>query len=1076
MADSFDGGLQLSDEERRIINILKEVGDELDNDPRIKSIIREVATGSVASLPYNVFTQLIREFVALVVSSTKVSAEMLEKIVRIFIKMWRGPELSSKVLQEMYPGTSVDDPDTVDGVYIPQEVTLMDDEFIEKYKHVLKFGRQKVRSIRLMVVGMFGVGKTSLVENLVHREDSTEKKPPKSTVGIDVTHCNIRDGEWIENIFDDNTCDKLLEVMQNPSSSSSDAPVDDVDAGYERYPNEDVPLPDEDANNEEILYKRTAKVQEEDKSTDTESPSTEEINTDTEELKMKLTKAKDDDPGLHAFATDLFKSNFKPYNPIDSTISIWDFAGQYIYYSTHHFFLNSRSIYLLMMDISTPLNDVVKETSDFPLSGFIPKDFTCLEAFKFWLNSIHMYSTQFEAEIKPSVILVGTKKDKLNGTEEEKEVQKEEYFNEALKSLIDSPALKHVHPKKFLINNLDTHEDFRKIREEVVMLAQKQRYWGEWRPARWITLERSFLGLKSEGKEIITFDEVKHVDKEKSEIPIQDETELRFFLKFQHQLGNILYYETDMLKNYVILSPQWIIDAFRCFITHVKDKDPRHVKVKDIDPRQLKDWDNYDKKAILTQELINEIMDHTEENKYFRDYKNQVIEYMEHLDMIAKPIDATIYQGQENKPGNKVGWEMEMPVDIQTSISDKKVAAPVNFYIVPSLLKLRPEHTEISNLVSPTDCKEKTPILCFHFTNNFMPPSVFHRLLAVCIRQWTIVSKSNCALLFNGFAVFRVSRAEVLSIWFHDNIIYARVSFYSKADKSIPQRIRKFLSQHLTEILRILPKESRISEVLPFEEYIQCLCVQEFEANTCLLRMREFFTHDEVFCEYNLHTAKKDEVIGMWCFTSIQNQQNTEISNAALDRQPTAKELARVSRTIGNKYFQLWKELGLERAVLDQIEDDDRFHLPTRIYHMLCKWQSRSCGPVRQLRNAILAVDCDICQFDNVFVADQFESACIDQKKLDEVHFKRKPSDEEIALIASGIGHEYWLLAVELGLDEVQLQQCREDYPYLATRAKCILDVWNQGNSDIEYLGKAMFLADSNMEAFYKVFSKYCKN
>jgi hypothetical protein len=695
-----------------------------------------------------------------------------------------------------------------------------------------------------------------------------------------------------------------------------------------------------------------------------------------------------------------------------------------------------------------------------------------------------MYSTRVEAEIKPSVILIGTKKDKLIGTDEEKEAQKEEYFNEALKSLIDSPALKHVHPKKFLINNLDKHEDFRKIREEVVMLAQEHRYWGELRPARWITLERSFLGLKSRGKEIITFDEVKEKG-EKSEIPILKETELRFFLRFQHQLGNILYYETDTLKNHVILSPQWIIGAFKCFITHVKDKDPT----------RLSDWDNYEKKAILTHELINKIFDNTKGN--FRDYKEQVIEYMEHLDMIAKPIDVAIYEAEEIKPldtfepGYEVGQrkEMKLSVDVQTSTAEKKGTTPVNFYIVPSLLKLRPEHTDISELINnPKHCTEKTPILCFKFTNNFMPPSVFHRLLAVCIKHWSIiVPKSKCPLLFNGFAEFRVSDAGALTIWFHDHIIYARVSFCSKeADpkiqKSIPQKIRKILTLHLTEILRILPKESRISEVLPFEEYIQCSCVKEFETNAGLLRIRKFFTRDKVYCKYDhLHEVRKDEAIDMWCYTSIQNQQNTKIPDTDLDRKPTAKELARVSQIIGNEYRQLMNELGLEQAKVEQIKDNYKGHPHTQKYHMLCEWQTKFDGPVRQLRNALVAVDSKIVvavdsknvKFDEIFVSDQFESTCIDMEKLGEVDLKRKPSDVEIVEISDRIGADYWLLGVELGIGEVQLQHHREDNKNsMATTVKCILNEWNQSDGDIEYLGKAMYLADSNMKAYYKVFSK----
>ncbi|KAH3864067.1 hypothetical protein DPMN_027080 [Dreissena polymorpha] len=43
------------------------------------------------------------------------------------------------------------------------------------------------------------------------------------------------------------------------------------------------------------------------------------------------------------------------------TVSVWDFVGQTLYYSTHQFFLNKRSIYLVLMDMTKPLDEDVKE-------------------------------------------------------------------------------------------------------------------------------------------------------------------------------------------------------------------------------------------------------------------------------------------------------------------------------------------------------------------------------------------------------------------------------------------------------------------------------------------------------------------------------------------------------------------------------------------------------------------------------------------------------------------------------------------------------------------------------------------
>ncbi|XP_045214969.2 uncharacterized protein LOC123565040 [Mercenaria mercenaria] len=1108
---------------------LRILGDALDNDPELNRLISSLARESYVGRHYASFTDLIRQFVMLVAQRANVPASMVENVIRIFLFMWGNQEISGRVLQELYPGTSVDIPETPMeepaemSVDIPEEVKLMDDEFIHLYHEVLKTGQQNIRNIRLMVVGMFGVGKTSLVENLVEKADSSQKRIVESTVGIDVTHCDITDGKWVENLFDTDASEKFLEVMS--TSGLSDISVDNVDAGRGTFTNdrkENQNIHSGVADKETVIindrkseFNRSSGVEEGNKSHGI-SPSPQEHDSSFEEFKKRLSDmmTREDDPHVRSSIRALLNSANELHQPLNPTVSIWDFAGQYIYYSTHHFFLNSRSVYLLLMNISKPLGSLVQETSDFPLSGFLHKEFTCLEAFKFWLNSIHMYNTQqVQQDVKPSVILVGTHKDCLSGSEEEKEKQKEDYFNEALKSFIGSPVLEHVHRKKFLINNLNKDEDFEKIREEVLNLAKRQNYWGEARPAKWISLERTFQGLKSEGKEIITFDEVKDANG-KNEIPIESEEELRFFLQFQHSLGNILYYETELLQNYVILSPQWIIDAFRCFVSHVQDKDPK----------QLMLWVNYEKKAILTPELIDEIIDNKEKNKCFRDYKKQIIEYMEHLDMIAKPADTVIhgsgktkrleYSNQDQKVGRSLS-EVDLETDFVNPLStsdssevlspftqangvplshgtnklsgpqaglfdrDKNTSAapaPASFYIVPSLLKSRPPKSEISELINPS-CNEKTSILCMKFRDGFMPPSVFHRMLAVCIRKWEIVEQKGQYLLFNGFAAFYVSDTSTLTVWFHDNIIYARVSFYEKVEKSLDlaQKIREFLVQSLTEILRILPKESRILEIMPFDEFIQCSCVTGFQPDVGLLRMRDFLYNDAIMCKHEIHSARKHESIGLWCYKSIQKQLTTSVPDVVLQRRPTVKELGRVTGAIGNEYFRLGIELGLSSASLQQIRDADRFHLPTRVYHMLytCSLHGQNVYSqeltVKHLRNAMIAVESDIEKFDCVFSGALGKE--IKLEKREGVDFSKKPTTAELALLADGIGDEYWLLGIELEIPETTMQHLRNDNINMASRVYNMLLKWNKGDRNIQELGKAMVLVGADLESFYKVFS-----
>ncbi|KAL3887681.1 hypothetical protein ACJMK2_000075, partial [Sinanodonta woodiana] len=111
---------------------------------------------------------------------------------------------------------------------LPVEILSMDDNSIQLYQKALDAGKEKVYNIRVMVVGQFGVGKTTLIKRLLGQPvDIAERK---STEGIDVhKHCckiSLDKGEWIEPVDDSDQLyilhrlNKLLSVQhQKPDIS-----------------------------------------------------------------------------------------------------------------------------------------------------------------------------------------------------------------------------------------------------------------------------------------------------------------------------------------------------------------------------------------------------------------------------------------------------------------------------------------------------------------------------------------------------------------------------------------------------------------------------------------------------------------------------------------------------------------------------------------------------------------------------------------------------------------------------------------------------------------------------------------
>lgn len=100
--------------------------------------------------------------------------------------------------------------------------------------------------------------------------------------------------------------------------------------------------------------------------------------------------------------------------------------------------------------------------------------------------------------------------------------------------------------------------------EKIFEVAKKQKYWGEEKPASWIKFEKILLEKQNIGIKILSFEEVVKLSKGVNSGSMNHE-ELDLFLKFQHAIGNLIYFSD--LKEYIVLEPKWLINAFRCLIT-----------------------------------------------------------------------------------------------------------------------------------------------------------------------------------------------------------------------------------------------------------------------------------------------------------------------------------------------------------------------------------------------------------------------------------------------------------------------------------------------------------------------------
>lgn len=67
----------------------------------------------------------------------------------------------------------------------------MDRKSIELYKKALEEGQEKDYNIRIMVVGPYGVGKTSVTKRLLNQEVNIEQRESTDGIDVHVRNCKV---------------------------------------------------------------------------------------------------------------------------------------------------------------------------------------------------------------------------------------------------------------------------------------------------------------------------------------------------------------------------------------------------------------------------------------------------------------------------------------------------------------------------------------------------------------------------------------------------------------------------------------------------------------------------------------------------------------------------------------------------------------------------------------------------------------------------------------------------------------------------------------------------------------------
>ncbi|XP_021365182.1 uncharacterized protein LOC110457988 [Mizuhopecten yessoensis] len=434
---------------------------------------------------------------------------------------------------------------------------------------------------------------------------------------------------------------------------------------------------------------------------------------------------------------EVMDTNMEDWNDfgLKGRITIYDFGGEKVFYNTQHCFMSSNMVFVLVFDVDMCLDP--RRAKD----GY--------EQIEFWLKVFATYAIDEAAQGKgtPPVILVGSYLDLVSSDKE----KQEELFISVLEKLYEEPEIgeiidAHVQGMFPVANLNDCNKNqhmYKEIWNKIIEIAKLQSQWEKPVPARWVALEYALVRLKIRGNVILTYDELLEINR-KTSVPLAKPDIMNFLRRLRFS-GSFLCFDLHSKKPFIVLQPQWIIDAFKAIIT-----DPKFIA--DLSPKQTLQWKQYEKSGVLSLDLIRQLWGRYEKSKFLAEEDKLVIA-METLGLLTKPIS---------------------------------VDAEVDYFIVPSILQTADPEIIRPVLDDPDTVTSVT--ICAKFDNPFIPQAIWDKMIASCIHRFQRLREfghDGLTFIRRGFACLSVDCLWNMIINCSDNAM--KVTMFKKdTDHSVP--------------------------------------------------------------------------------------------------------------------------------------------------------------------------------------------------------------------------------------------------------------------------------------------------
>lgn len=377
-------------------------------------------------------------------------------------------------------------------------------------------------------------------------------------------------------------------------------------------------------------------------------------------------------------------------------------------------------------------------------------------------------------------------------------------------------------------NKCPSNEKFESLREDIFRTAKALPNWGDNLPTRWLVLEKQIYWkmTKKEFKSlVISYDDVKDLAAECSFPDVmQNSSELDSFLKYEHDIGNIIFFED--VKSYIILDAKWLVEVFNCFVSHKNE----------VELIGRPEWSLLVDRGILSNTLIKKLLG-KKRNLSATEQQDFVLNIMKKFDIIVCP---------------------------------KNDQAENDIYM-PCMMKVEPFNNVMEKFELQKIKCNRSSWFCLEF--DFLPPAYFNNILISFVKSDLLcIERDERLSIYRNFGIFDITidGSQKLVICLSNNLIAMQVWQWRVNEHDCYSNYKN----RLIELVDSIKHRYRMN--IHYKRKFKCSLAIYYE-NKGGVDYDNVLENPENFCSVHNQMHPSNEVVRSWLTVSEKKLLNRSI-------------------------------------------------------------------------------------------------------------------------------------------------------------------------------------------------------